>query len=42
MIEKKIILEKNIPETEKDIVNFTITYDNLRAETERRPSGDRA
>ena len=32
----KIILEKKIPETEKDIVNFTSTYDNLRAETERK------
>ena len=36
MIENKIILEKKIPETEKDIVNFTSTYDNLRAETERK------
>jgi hypothetical protein len=36
MIENKIILEKKIPETEKDIVNCTSTYDNLRAETERK------
>jgi hypothetical protein len=36
MIENKIILGKTIPETEKYIVNFTITYDNLRAQTERK------
>jgi hypothetical protein len=36
MIGNKVILEKKIPDTEKDIVNFTITYDNLRAETERK------
>jgi hypothetical protein len=36
MIGNKIILEKKIPEIEKDIVNFTITYDNQRAETERK------
>jgi hypothetical protein len=36
MIKNKIILGKTIPETEKDIVNFTITYDNLRAQTARK------
>jgi hypothetical protein len=36
MIQNKIIPEKKIPETERDVVNFTTTYDNLRAETERK------
>lgn len=36
MIQNNVIPEKKIPETEKDIANFTTTYDNLRAETERK------
>jgi hypothetical protein len=36
MIQNKIIPDKKILETEKDIVNFTATYDNVRAETERK------
>ncbi|XP_028414728.1 nuclear anchorage protein 1-like isoform X2 [Dendronephthya gigantea] len=36
MIENNIFPVKKVPEIEKDVANFTTTYDNLRADTERK------